>query len=254
VYAEGSVPEEEGRYDRQGYMLGAQGGRGFRLVGSGELIEGAGGVGFGSGVAPWFGDVRVTGLDHFEVSGIMAREIFCDRVHSVWIHDNLIGTGFRPSAGTLFESAPDTGIRLSPISAAGAVTLASTPNATVERNRIWQPDVVGFSATGIIVRSLAEDVQEGTSRAIIRNNVIRASDYGIEVITHGAPGLAEVWITDNLIIGAANAGVRAWDGLPPEFAPIPGTVRINAFRGNVMRDVGQELITDFRNSASYVRH
>jgi hypothetical protein len=255
VYAEGSVTGVEGRYDRQRYFLWARGGRGFRLAGSGELIEGAGGLWFGSGVTPMFQEIKVVGSDHFVVGGVMAQKILCDRVQSVWIHDNLIGTEIRDIAGKVFDS-PQTGwVTLTPIGAEGALTLQNTRDATVERNQFWQPDRVGFSATGIVVTGFSgyPDFEPGPARVRIRNNVIRAADYGIEVITLRSPGLAEVWITDNLITGAAKAGVSAWDGIPPEFAPTPGTVQINAFRGNVMRDVGQDLITNFRNSASYVR-
>jgi len=69
------------------------------------------------------------------------------------------------------------------------------------------------------------------------------------------PGLAggrnEIWQPDRVTHFATVIVVRSAADNYPDYDE--GTVRINAFRGNVMRDVGQDLITNFRNSASYVR-
>ena len=239
VYAEGSAKGIDEDYDRQGYWLAAEGGRGFRLVGSGELLKGAGGVTFGSGVAPWFGEIKVANSDFFEVSGVMAGEILCDRVQAVWIHDNRIGLRYSPFTYFIFLTA---------LRSTGGITLASTPYAVVERNQVWNP----IHGVGIVVRSIGDDNSDGTSRVYIRNNVIRAVDYGIEVHSITNQGLTEVSITDNVILDATKAGVRAWDGISPSFGG-PGIVRINSFRGNTMRNGGTELITDFSNPSSYVR-
>jgi hypothetical protein len=207
---------------------------------------------FGSGVAPWFEGIYVGHLKTFEVTGVMAKEISCDGVESLWIHDNQIGTGFRNSAGRIWPTHDWP--QLTAVSYAGAVTVRNTAFAVIEGNEIWQSEPNTFSATGIVISSIPyePDFPAVTTRAHIRNNVIRTTDSAIAVFSYQSPGLTEVWITDNLILDAS-LGVFASDGpLPPDRAA-PGTVRINALSGNILRNVGTELVTDFSNPASSVR-